>query len=164
MQKKDAASVLKLYNSSMETRKIKYKMSQEDIIHFLMPKDKVVWTWVIENEVDGKKVVTDFFSMHRITQQCMKADQDHTEMHSGSLWYYGLSKNTYVDMIKTVLWLSLEEAQCDAFSVMSIMDNNPRDLAPLGFLPGDGCLHYYLVNWSTGSEVIRQNELGCILV
>ena len=32
-----------------------------------MPREDVLWTWVIENEVDGKKEVTDFFSMHRLT-------------------------------------------------------------------------------------------------
>jgi hypothetical protein len=33
-------------------------------MHYLLPKENIVYTWVIENEVDGKMAVTDFFSMH----------------------------------------------------------------------------------------------------
>ena len=70
MKSKDAASVLKLYNKQMESKKIKYKMSQEEILHYLVPRDGILWTWVIENEVEGKLQVTDFFSMHRVGQAC----------------------------------------------------------------------------------------------
>lgn len=46
-------------------------MSQEDIVHHLMPKENIVWTYVIENlDENGKKFVTDFFSMYRLTQTC----------------------------------------------------------------------------------------------
>lgn len=36
----------------------------------MLPKKDIVWTWVIENEVDGKLQVTDFFSMHNLIQTC----------------------------------------------------------------------------------------------
>ena len=61
--------------------------------------------------------------------------------------------------------------ECDAFSAMSCMDNtremfcgNEYGIGGLGFLPGDGALHWYLVNWSLGDHVIKSNEIGTILI
>ena len=67
MEKKDISAVLKLQNNQQKKYKIHYKMSQEDIIHYLMPNDGVNWTYVIEGE---DKVVTDFFSTFRLDQTC----------------------------------------------------------------------------------------------
>ena len=48
---------------------------------------------------------------------------------------------------------------------MTLMDNKPElYVDELGFLPGDGCLYYYLVNWSLGDEKITSNDLGTILI
>ena len=63
MEKKDISQVLKLYKQQMERcAKMYYKFSQDDISYFMLPKEGVVWTYVIE---DDKKQVTDFFTMHR---------------------------------------------------------------------------------------------------
>ena len=67
-QNVNTSTVLKLFNMQQAKYKIHYKMSQDDIIHHLMPKENVVWTYVIENiDIDGKKYVSDFFSMYRLT-------------------------------------------------------------------------------------------------
>jgi len=50
----------------MSKYKIKYKMSQEDIMHHILPRDDIVWSYVIENEVEGKPKITDFFCMNRL--------------------------------------------------------------------------------------------------
>lgn len=140
-------------------------MSQDDIIHFLFPKEEVVWTYVIE---DAEKKVTDFFSMYRLSQTCTSAEAQqmgYNMMHSGCLFYYGLTVNNILDVIKQCLWMAKEEMDCDAFSVMTIMDNNPQDLMnELGFLAGDGALHWYLVNWSLGQKTVSPNEIGTILI
>jgi len=67
MQKKDLSIVFKLFNIQQEKYKFRYKLSQEELLQILLPKDNVVWTWVIENLVEGKMQVTDFYSMHRMT-------------------------------------------------------------------------------------------------
>jgi glycylpeptide N-tetradecanoyltransferase len=64
MEKKDVSVVLKLYNDKMKNYKFYYKFSQEDVMHFLLPKENIVWTYVIE---DDSKQVTDFFSMYRLS-------------------------------------------------------------------------------------------------
>lgn len=144
-------------------------MSQEDIVHHLMPKENIVWTYVIENlDENGKKFVTDFFSMYRLTQTCTSKEylgHKWDSMHSGSLFYYGLTENTLEDVVKQCLYIARDEMECDAFSCMSIMDNKAELLVDkLGFLPGDGALYWYLVNWSLGDQKIESNDIGTILI
>lgn len=72
-------------------------------------------------------------------------------MHSGGIYFYGLTVNSLEDMVKLALHYAKDDMECDALSAMTIMDNKP-DLfeGKLGFVAGDGALHYYLVNWSLG--------------
>lgn len=87
-------------------------MSQEDIIHHLLPKKDVVWTYVIEQkDENGKNFVSDFFSMYRLTQTCTskeKLGHKHDDMHSGCLFYYGLTDNKLTDIIKQCLYIAQE--------------------------------------------------------
>lgn len=86
-------------------------------------------------------------------------------MSSGFLFYYGLSKNNYFDMLLHLMHLAKDELDCDAFCVQLLMDNKKEDLVEkLGFMTGDGKLHYYLVNWSIGDHIITPNDVGAILV
>ena len=81
------------------------------------------------------------------------------------MYFYGLTVNSLKDVVLTMLHLAKEEMGCDAFSAMTLMDNRPELFQKeLNFLPGDGCLYYYLVNWSVGDETIESNDLGTILV
>lgn len=142
-----------------------YKFTQEDISYFMLPKDDVCWTWVIEDE---KKVVTDFFTMTRLSQTCQSMEaksMGYDIMHNANLFYYGLSKNSIKEIVKQCLWLAKDEMGADAFSVMSIMDNDPQMLIDeLAFLPGDGCLHWYFVNRSLGKKTLTDREIGTILI
>tara|TARA_B110000305_G_C19289909_1_gene563645 strand:+ start:556 stop:1002 length:447 start_codon:yes stop_codon:yes gene_type:complete len=148
---------------------VHYKFSQDDVVHWILPKDEVVWTWVIENEDEkGNKVVTDFFSMYRLTQTCTsKKELGHKwdVMHSGCLFYYALTANTLGDMIKECMWRAKEEADCDAFSVQTLMDNtNDLFIDELRFCYGDGALHWYLVNWALGGKKVTSNDIGTMLI
>ena len=67
MEKRDVPTVFKLFKDQQAQYKIQYKYNQDEIIHHLLPKPDVVWTYVVEDFVNGKKVVTDFFSMYRLT-------------------------------------------------------------------------------------------------
>lgn len=100
MQKKDLSVVFKLWNKQQEKYKFRYKVSQEELMQYLLPKADVVWTYVIENMVDGKVQVTDFFSMHRLGQSCTSEGCKHKVMYSGFLYYYALTVNTFADIVK----------------------------------------------------------------
>lgn len=165
MEKRDLAAVFKLFKDQQSKYKIQYKYTQDDIMHHLLPKEDIVWTYVVE---DSKKVVTDFFSMYRLTQTCTNAEVNalgYEQMHSACMYFYGLTVNTLKDVVVTMLHLAKDEMACDAFSAMTLMDNKPDlFIKELNFLPGDGCLYYYLVNWALGDERIESNDLGTILI
>ena len=55
----------------------------------------------------------------------MKNGEETIKMHSGCLWYYGLSQNKLEDVIKQLLWFSRDECNCDAFTAMTVLDNHP---------------------------------------
>ena len=50
MTKKDLARVHKLFTDQQKKYVVNSRMSQEEIMHYLLPRPGVVWTWVIENE------------------------------------------------------------------------------------------------------------------
>jgi len=102
--------------------------------------------------------------MHRMTQLCTSEGCKHESISSGFLYYYALTQNTFLDMVKQLIWMAKEEADCDAFSVQLLMDNKKEELEQAGFMTGDGRLHYYLVNWSVGDNEIGPNDMGAILV
>ena len=94
MEKKDVPTVFKLFKDQQAKYKVQYKYSQDEIIHHCFPKEDIVWTWVVENTVNGKTVVTDFFSMYRLTQTCTNQDVinlGYNQMHSACMYFYGLS-------------------------------------------------------------------------
>ena len=100
MQTKDASAVLKLYNASVAHCKIRQKMSQEELLHTLMPRDGLIWTWVVENEVEGKLQVTDFWSMKRVTNVVINKELKHEHVRQANMQFCGLSVNKYPDMVK----------------------------------------------------------------
>ena len=169
MEKKDLPTIYKLYNQQVAKYKLFFKYSQDDLMHLLLPKDDIVWTYVIEgDEENGKPVVTDFVSMYRLTQSTTSPEAQSkgiNSMNSGGLFFYGLTKNSLEEVGKLVLHMAKENMDCDAFSAMNLMDNTAEIFQEkLGFVPGDGALHYYLVNYSLGTEVVQPNDLGTILL
>ena len=76
MTKKDVPQVFKIFSQQQENYKFKYKFSQEDIMYYLLPREGLLYTWVIENLNEaGKLEVTDFYSMHLQRQQCCKLEK-----------------------------------------------------------------------------------------
>jgi len=70
-----------------------------------------------------------------------------------------------IDIAKEMCYRAKDEMNCDALSAMIHMDNTPEIFnEKLNFLNGDGCLHFYFVNWSMGEIDVKENDLGTILV
>lgn len=53
MEKKDIPTVFKLWKKQLEGCTFNYKWTQEEMTHYLFPKENVVWTYVVENLVNG---------------------------------------------------------------------------------------------------------------
>lgn len=62
MEEKDVKAVKTILNSYLEKFVLREVYSQKEIKHFFMPRDKVMYSWVVET--DG--VITDFISFYSL--------------------------------------------------------------------------------------------------
>lgn len=123
----------------------------------LKDEDKVIQTFVIENEETGK--ITDFFSFYLLPFTILN-NPDHDELNIAYLFYYAsdisfdetdetkanqLLKKRLVDLISDALIIS-KKLGVDVFNAVSVQDNN-LFLQDLKFGEGDGILNYYLFNY-----------------
>lgn len=75
MQKKDLSDVLKLMKVHFAQFKLHPHYTQEDIGHLLLPRDKVVYTYVVENTEDKEGLkITDLVSFYRLPTQILKPE------------------------------------------------------------------------------------------
>lgn len=162
MEKKDAAGVLKLLNKQLEGCQLKQKMSQEELLHTMMPRDNLIWTYVVENEVDGQLTISDFWCMKRITNVVLNKALIHKDIKQCYLLFYGLTVNNYEDMLKEQMHQASEVMECDTLSILTLMGNDPAILAKNNFHAGPQLFHYNLVNWSLGGESIHPAQLGLV--
>lgn len=82
------------------------------MMHYVLSRDDIVKTFVIENMLDGKVTVTDFFSIIRTTQKCINQDaisKGYETMYFGMMYYYGLSMNSLADILKQAQWVAKED-------------------------------------------------------
>ena len=112
--------------------------------------------------------ITDFYSVHLQTQQCMKLgkkpDGSFECSKTATLYFYGFTRNTIKETMKMLFWHCLEELQVDCFSLMTTMDNGQDTTSGLNFVDDDGSFHWYLVNYSLGENTIKPNEIGALLL
>jgi glycylpeptide N-tetradecanoyltransferase len=104
MEKKDASAVLKLYNKQLERSLVKQKLSQEELLHIMLPREGLIYSYVVENEVDGKVQVTDFWCMKRVTNVVLNKELKHKDIKQAYLLFYGLTVNSYEDMLKQQMY------------------------------------------------------------
>jgi len=105
-------------------------------MHTMMPRDELIWTWVVENEVDGKVQITDFWCMKRVTNVVLNKALKHADIKQAYLLFYSLTVNTYEDMLKMQMYQAQNAMDCDALSLLTLMDNEPRQLMELNFHSG----------------------------
>lgn len=120
--------MLKLYNKKMETMQVFHKMSQDEVVHCFTPVENLIWTYVVENEVDGKLMVTDFWHLKRSTNIVLDKLSQHADIKQAYLQLFALTVNNYEDMLKTLMYTARDEMECDSLSMLTIMENDPRVL------------------------------------
>jgi len=156
MQEEDIPKVTELLTTYLSERKIHIHFTVEEVKHFFLPQNNVVYTYV-EGPVGGN--LTDMFSFYCLPSQVLNHDTHNM------LWvaysYYNVSTTDRLEQGMEEILIRAKELEFDVFNCLDVMDNEPF-LEKLKFGKGDGELHYYLYNWRMRD--VTPSDLGIVLV
>lgn len=157
MEKKDVEGVYKILNDHLSKFKVRAYYSVEEVAHWFIPKDKVVYSYVVENMNSGD--ITDFLSFYSLPSSILNHDQ-HKTLFAAYSFFNVANSVTTKELIRNALILANQE-KFDVFNALNIMDNQTvfNDLL---FGQGDGSLRYYFYNYACPE--IQPSELGIVLM
>ena len=142
MEEKDVNQVCTLFRNYSSKFKWSVNMNEDEIAHWLLPRKKVVYSYVVEKNEE----IVDFFSFYLLPSTIV-GESVHSRINAAYLLYYSANEDSQVSLILDALILARDQG-CDVFNCLNIMDNS-KLFEPLKFGRGDGDLHYYMFNWST---------------
>lgn len=130
--------------------------SPEDVAHWLLPRARVIDTFVVEDENDKTKV-TDMVSFYHLPSTILGEDETLFAAYS----YYNVATSMdLTDLMREALILA-NQTGVDVFNALNLMENNTF-LEELKFGKGDGNLQYYVYNWSCPS--LQSPDVGIVLL
>ena len=181
MERKDVPQVTQLLNRYLSKFKLFMIFTEEEVIHWLLPRPKVIASFVIEKktkesyikqykklhrgtmppDVEFYSEITDFCSYYHLPSAVLN-NEKHDNLYVVYSFY---NVPSTVSMELLFKWL-LHEAKndgADVMNVLNLMENEDELLRSLLFGPGDGFLHYYLYNWK--SKFIEEpKDVGMVLL
>ncbi|DBA00584.1 TPA: hypothetical protein N0F65_007713 [Lagenidium giganteum] len=142
MQKKDVQQVTALLKGYVKKFKLVVDMDQNEVAHWMLPRDGVVSSFVVENP--STKKITDVCSFYHLPSTIIGNDKYKTLRAAYS--YYNVATSVPLTQLMQDALIMARNTNFDVFNALSLMDNM-EFLQELKFGPGSGDLHYYLYNW-----------------
>jgi glycylpeptide N-tetradecanoyltransferase len=156
MTEKDVDMVYKLINDYLGKFKIKFHFDKDEVAHWLLPRKKVIYSYVIENS-DGE--VTDLISFYSLPSSVLN-HEIHKTLFAAYSFYNVATSISYKELIKNALVLAKNEG-FDVYNALNIMDNGSV-FTDLLFGQGDGSLKYYFYNYQCPG--VEPKELSLVLM
>ncbi|CAJ1011131.1 Myristoyl-CoA:protein N-myristoyltransferase, N-terminal domain [Leishmania naiffi] len=141
MKPSDVPQVRRILMNYLDKFDVSPVFSDAEIGHYLLPRDDVVFTYVVENE----KKVTDFFSFYRIPSTVI-GNSTYNMLNAAYVHYYAATSMPLHQLILDLLIVAHSRG-FDVCNMVEILDNRSL-IEPLKFGAGDGYLRYYFYNWS----------------
>ncbi|CAG9465222.1 unnamed protein product [Pedinophyceae sp. YPF-701] len=163
MEARDLAQVGDLLRAHLDRYALRAQITDEELEHWMMPRDGVVYTYVVERE-GGR--ITDMGSFYSLPSQVL-GHAHHTDVRAAFSFYSVATEASMRDVMNDCLTQAKLEG-FDVFNALDLMDNADF-LKDLKFGIGDGFLHYYLYNWGgaggQGDEApLKPNDVGLIML
>lgn len=153
----DVPQVQALLSAHLSNYKLVVSFSEEDVRHWLLPREGVVDCFVVEDPVTKK--ITDFTSFYTLPSTVI-GHPDYNELKAAYSFYNVSSKTPLVELMGDALIKSRDQ-DFDVFNCLDLMENESF-LDTLKFGKGDGYLQYYLYNWKC--KALKANEVGLVLL
>jgi len=168
MVEKDVGAVRGLLNRYMKKfRFVPVFRTDADIRHWLLPKEGVIWSYVVEDPTT--KTITDFFSFYSLNSSVIN-NSIHKTLHAAYLFYYAIKSASDEDekahkarlqaLIKDALIIA-KNNDFDVFNCLNLMEN-AMFIEDLKFGPGDGHLNYYMYNWRC--RAMGPEDVGVVML
>lgn len=155
MEERDAPQIAALLNSYMRSFDVVPYFSEEDARHQFVPREDIVYTYVVEN--DGK--ITDFFSFFSIPSSII-GHEKYSQLNVAYIHYYAHTETPLVQLINDLLIIAKEKG-FDVCNVVAILHSS-LFIPELKFNPGDASLKYYFYNWAY--PTIKPNKVGLVML
>jgi glycylpeptide N-tetradecanoyltransferase len=159
MRESDAEDVALALHGYLKNFRLAPEMSVEEVKHWLLPREGVVYSYVLEGNGEGNGV-TDLVSFYSLPSQTMQSTQ-YDYLHAAFCFYYVPKTVSAQSLVYDALILAKENG-FDVFNALDLLDNG-KFMQSLKFGIGDGDLHYYLYNWRTKSD-LAPHEVGLVLL
>ncbi|XP_053722138.1 glycylpeptide N-tetradecanoyltransferase 1-like [Synchiropus splendidus] len=155
MLKKDVPAVRSLLQSHLRKFDLSPIWSPHEVEHWLLPRDNVMHTYVVEAD---DSTLTDVVSFYSISSKVLNHPA-HTDVKAAHLFYIACSRSNSVDLMEDTLVLAKSKG-FDVFCASDAMDNK-NFLDKLKFTIVGNSLHYYLYNWMCPK--ISPDKVGLML-
>jgi len=155
METRDVPQVFELLSKYLHKFKLAPILTPDEVSHFLLPRDGIVESFVVEDEIG---TITEFSSFFSLPSSIMH-HPDYTTMFAAYSYYTVATKHSLTTLMKDMLIIAKQKGY-DVFNSLDLMDNSEY-LKELKFGMGDGNLHYYLYNYKCPELVEKQ--IGLVL-
>jgi glycylpeptide N-tetradecanoyltransferase len=155
MEEKDVDAVHQLLTQYLTRFKLSIFFSKEEVAHWLLPRAKVIDSFVVESQHDG--LVTDFVSFYHLPSSILHHDDT---LYAAYSFYNVATVTPFEDLMKDALILA-KISGADVFNCLNLMENQPI-MEPLRFGIGDGNLQYYIYNWACPE--MTPDKVGIVLL
>ncbi|ORX62820.1 N-myristoyl transferase [Hesseltinella vesiculosa] len=177
MEAKDVPEVRALLNKFLARYQFAPEFeSDEEIVHWILPHEKVVWSYVVEDPTTHK--ITDMVSFYSLPSTVI-GNPKHSTLNAAYLFYYATDKGlpeqkggeldeqaqaTFGNRLNEVMADALVMARkqdFDVFNALHLMDNHTF-LSTQKFGSGDGFLNFYVYNWRCPE--VQQEKIGLVML
>ena len=132
--------------------------SEEDVAHWLLPRDEVLHSFVRADGADGD--VTDLISFYSLPSSVLHHPK-HKDLMAAYAYYNIAATVPLAQLLQDALILARDRG-FDVFNALDLMQN-AGELKQLKFGIGDGCLQYYLYNWKLARK-LEPSEVGLVML
>eukprot|EP00744_Colponema_vietnamica_P004385 GILI01006561.1.p1 GENE.GILI01006561.1~~GILI01006561.1.p1 ORF type:complete len:459 (-),score=128.36 GILI01006561.1:132-1460(-) len=153
----DVPKACRLLNTYLAQFPLHPTFTEEEFAHWFLPRDEVVYTYVVADSHSGD--ITDMCSFYCLPSTIL-GNQKYSKLKAAYSFYNVATKATLVDLMTAGLMLARDH-DFDVFNALNVMENDSI-FKPLKFGIGDGHLQYYLYNYRCPE--IDPSQVGLVLL